>query len=69
MIQMQSDGWTVTLANGRDLTIHGFGITRVHRVDNMTPDVIQGFLAGWVAYHKMVSADSPIQSEPWPVFQ
>jgi hypothetical protein len=69
MIQIQEDGWTVTLTNGRDLTVSGFGITRIHRVGDMSADELVGFALGWVAYHKMVRADSPIQVEPYPVFQ
>jgi len=69
MIQVTQDGWVLTLAHGRDLTINGYGITRTYKIQGMSLDELQGFMDGWSAYHKMVRADSPIQAEPYPVFQ
>lgn len=68
MIQIQEDGWTLTLANGRDLTINGHGITKVYRVNDMSADELQGFALGWAGYGKMVRADSPLQEQAYPVY-
>ena len=68
MIQITEGDWVFTLANGRTLTISGQGITKVYRMNDITPDQLQGFALGWVAYNKMIRAESDLLEEKYPVY-
>ncbi len=68
MIQISEDDWTFTLDNRKVLTIHGNGITKTHRHDGMTPDELQGFAKGWAAHALMLSVNSDVDQDRYPVY-
>lgn len=68
MIQIQEGGWTFTLDNRKVLTISGHGITKNHRHDGMTADQLHGFALGWAAHTMMVTTNSDVDQDRYPIY-